>query len=77
MFFYILVTLTGFLIFLFHSHVSYIPFFKFFYIPMFCSNMSSYPITLSCFPFFLKKKNYINHVSYIPVFCLNTIAKYS
>ena len=76
MFCYIPVTLIGFLIFLFHSHVSYIPFFKFFYIPMFCSNMSSYPITLSRFPFFFKK-NYINHVSYIPVFCLNMVAKYS
>ena len=58
MFFYILVTLTGFLIFLFHSHVSYIPFLKFFYIPMFCSNMSSYPITLMFPFFFLKKKLY-------------------
>ena len=74
MFFYILVTITGFLIFLFHSHVSYIPFLKFFYIPMFCSNMSSYPATLSRFLFFF---NYNNHVSYIPVFCLNMVAKYS
>ena len=81
MFFYILVKLTGFLIFLFHSHISYIRFyfyffFNFFYIPMFCSNMSSYPVTLSRFLLKKKKKLY-NHVSYIPVFCLNMVAKYS
>ena len=43
---------------------------------MFCSNMSSYPVTLSRF-LLKKKKNLYNHVSYIPVFCLNMVAKYS
>ena len=39
------------------------------YIPMFCSNMSSYPVILlhSHGFFFLED----NHVSYIPMFCSN------
>ena len=69
MFFIIPVTLIGFFIFLFHSHVSYIPFLIIFltlYIYIYNNTLMFFiiPVTLIGFLIFL----FHSHVSYIPFF---------
>ena len=59
-----LLSLSFFFFLFLNNHVSYIP--------VFCSNMSSYPVTLSCFLYYLLLLLFFDkHISYIPMFCSN------